>query len=232
MINKSRAKKMKNEMWKGNKGIYNKYIKRLLDIICSLLAMIVFSWLYVIIALLVRIKMGCPVIFKQERAGLIDKNTGNEKIFTLYKFRSMSNAKDANGNLLSNAQRLTKFGKILRASSLDELPEAWNILKGDMSIIGPRPLPVQYLPYYSEEERKRHSVRPGLSGWAQVNGRTAASWDKRFKYDVEYVNNISFLFDIKVIIKTISRVIKRSDIIEAGCQGDFDKYRKEQRGME
>lgn len=216
-------------MWKGVEGIYNRFIKRLLDIICSLLAMLFFGWLYAIIAILVCVKLGRPVIFRQDRPGRVDKKTGKEKIFSLYKFRSMSNAKDENGVLLPDAQRLTKFGRILRATSLDELPEVWNILKGDMSVIGPRPLAVQYLPYYTDEERKRHTVRPGLSGWAQVNGRTAASWEKRFKYDLEYVNNLSFLFDVKIIIQTVKKVITRSNIVEAGSQGDFDKYRLKQR---
>lgn len=209
----------------GVNGLYNRIIKRILDIICALLAMIVFCWLYAIVALLVRIKLGSPVVFEQQRPGKIDKRTGKEKLFYLYKFRSMSNAKDENGELLPDAQRLTKFGRILRATSLDELPEAWNILNGDMSVIGPRPLAVQYLPYYNEEERRRHTVRPGLSGWAQVNGRTAVSWEQRFKYDVEYVENVSFLFDVKIVFETVKKVLKRSDIVEAGCQGDFDKYR-------
>ena len=216
-------------MWKGVNGIYNRFVKRLLDIICSLLAMMFFCWLYAIIAILVYVNLGSPVIFRQNRPGRIDKKTGKEKIFSLSKFRSMSNVKDENGELLPDAQRLTKFGRILRATSLDELPEAWNILKGDMSVIGPRPLAVQYLPYYTDEERKRHTVRPGLSGWAQVNGRTAASWEKRFKYDVEYVDNLSFLLDVKIIIETVKKVIKRSNIVEAGSQGDFDKYRIKER---
>ena len=216
-------------MWKGVNGIYNRFVKRILDIVCSLLAMIFFCWLYAIIAILVYVKLGSPVIFKQDRPGRIDKKNGKEIIFSLYKFRSMSNAKDENGELLPDAQRLTKFGRMLRASSLDELPEVWNILKGDMSVIGPRPLAVQYLPYYTDEERKRHTVRPGLSGWAQVNGRTTASWEKRFKYDEEYVEKVSFLFDIKIIIETVKKVIKRSNIVEAGEQGDFDKYRIKQR---
>lgn len=214
---------------KGVNGHYNRFIKRILDIICALLAMIVFCWLYAIVALLVRIKLGSPVVFKQQRPGMINKKTGKEKLFNLYKFRSMSNARDENGELLPDAQRLTKFGRILRATSLDELPEAWNILKGDMSVIGPRPLAVQYLPYYNDEERRRHTVRPGLSGWAQVNGRTAVNWEQRFKYDVEYVDNVSFLFDVKVVLETVKKVLKRSDIVEAGCQGDFDKYRIRQR---
>lgn len=215
-------------MCKGVNGIYNRFIKRFLDIICAVLAMVVFSWLYVIVALLVRIKLGSPVIYKQQRPGKIDKKTGKEKIFNIYKFRSMSNAKDAKGSLLPDAQRLTRFGRLLRATSLDELPEAWNILNGDMSVIGPRPLVVKYLPYYNEEERRRHIVRPGLSGWAQVNGRTAASWEQRFKFDVEYVENISFFFDMKILVETVRKVIKRSDIVEAGSQGDFDKHRIKQ----
>ena len=215
-------------MCKGVNGIYNRFIKRFLDIICAVLAMVVFCWLYVIVALLVRIKIGSPVIYKQQRPGKMDKKTGKERIFNIYKFRSMSNAKDANGSLLPDAQRLTRFGRLLRATSLDELPEAWNILNGDMSVIGPRPLAIQYLPYYNEEERRRHIVRPGLTGWAQVNGRTAASWEQRFKYDVEYVENISFIFDVKILVETVRKVIKRSDIVEAGSQGDFDKYRIKQ----
>ena len=149
----------------------------------------------------------------------------DEKIFKLIKFRTMTNEKDAQGNLLPDDVRLNSYGKFLRSTSLDELPELFNILKGDMSVFGPRPLVPQYLPYYTEEERKRHSVRPGLSGWAQVNGRISASWEQRFKYDVEYVNNILFLFDVKIILETLRKVVKRADIVEAGSQGDFDKYR-------
>lgn len=140
----------------------------------------------------------------------------------------MTCEKDAEGKLLPDEERLTRYGKFLRSTSLDELPELFNILKGDMAVIGPRPLVPQYLPYYTEEERKRHSVRPGLSGWAQVNGRTSASWEQRFKYDVEYVNNVSFLFDVKIILETLKKVVKRADIVEAGSQGDFDEYRIKQ----
>lgn len=204
-------------------GPYEKYFKRPIDFCCGFAAVLVFWWLYLIIAILVRINLGSPVLFKQDRPGK------DEKIFKLYKFRSMSDARDENGDLLPDDVRLTKFGRFLRSTSLDELPEAFNIIKGDMSVVGPRPLAVQYLPYYTDEERKRHTVRPGLSGWAQVNGRTAASWEKRFKYDVEYVDNISFLFDFKIIIETVKKVIKRSNIVEAGRQGDFDKYRIKQR---
>lgn len=205
------------------KGIYEAFFKRLLDLVCGISALIVFWWLYLIVALAVRVKLGSPVLFKQERPGL------NGKIFKLYKFRSMSDERDEKGELRPDSERLTKFGKMLRATSLDELPEAFNIIKGEMSVVGPRPLAVEYLPYYTEEEMRRHSVRPGLSGWAQVNGRTAASWEQRFKYDIEYVDNITFLFDLKIIAETIKKVVKRSDIVEAGSQGDFDKYRIKQR---
>ena len=160
-------------------GPYEKYLKRPIDIICSLLALIVFSWLYLIIALLVRIKLGSPVLFKQERPGK------DEKIFNLYKFRTMTDERDEKGNLLPDEMRLTKFGKLLRATSLDELPEALNILKGDMSIIGPRPLLVRYLPRYNDEQHRRHEVRPGLSGYAQVHGRNNITWTEKFRLDVE-----------------------------------------------
>lgn len=205
-------------MFKGKNGIYNRFFKRLLDIICALLAIIVFWWLFLIIAILVRGKLGSPIIFKQARPGKINPKTGKEKIFYLYKFRSMTDEKDEDGNLLPDDKRLTKFGRILRSTSMDELPEVINILKGDMSIIGPRPLLVEYLPYYSEREHHRHDVRPGLSGWAQINGRNAIdSWEQRFKYDLEYVNNVSFSFDVKVIFMTVVKVLKRSDI-QVGSQ--------------
>ena len=200
-------------MLKGKNGFYNRYVKRIIDIICALLAIMVFWWLYLIVAVLVRIKLGSPIIFKQERPGKIDKKTGKETIFNLYKFRTMTDKRDVEGNLLPDDVRLTKFGRILRSTSLDELPEAFNILKGDMSVIGPRPLLVEYLPYYTKEEHHRHDVRPGLSGWAQINGRNAIdSCEQRFQYDLEYVKNVSFAFDIKVVLKTIEKVLKRSDI--------------------
>ncbi len=205
-------------MFKGKNGIYNRFFKRLLDIICALLAIIVFWWLFLIIAILVRVKLGSPIIFKQARPGKINPKTEKEKIFYLYKFRSMTDEKDEDGNLLPDDKRLTKFGRILRSTSMDELPEVINILKGDMSIIGPRPLLVEYLPYYSEREHHRHDVRPGLSGWAQINGRNAIdSWEQRFEYDLEYVNNVSFSFDVKVIFMTVVKVLKRSDI-QVGSQ--------------
>ena len=186
--------------------IYSKYIKRLLDILISLTFIVLFSWLYLILVILVRIKLGSPVLFCQERPGY------NEKIFKLYKFRTMTDKRDEKGNLLPDSERLTKFGSMLRSTSLDELPEMFNILKGDMSLIGPRPLLVEYLPYYTEEERLRHSVRPGLTGLAQVSGRNYLAWDKRLARDVEYVNHISFIMDIRIIIKTIMVVFKKEDV--------------------
>ncbi len=187
-------------------GIYGRYFKRLLDFILSLIALVVLSPVFLIIALLVRIKLGSPVLFKQERPGL------NEKIFTIYKFRTMTDERDENGELLPNHLRLTKFGRALRSSSLDELPELFNILKGDMSFIGPRPLLIEYLPLYNEQQRRRHAVRPGLTGLAQVNGRNAITWEEKFNYDLEYVDNLSFLLDLKILVKTIVKVLKREGI--------------------
>ena len=202
--------------------MYKHFFKRFFDILFSLIILALFWWVLAIVAIFVRVKLGAPVIFKQERPGK------NGKIFKLYKFRSMSNAKDENGKLLPDAQRLTKFGKLLRATSLDELPEIWNILKGDMSIVGPRPWAVRYLPYFTEEENRRHEVRPGLTGLAQVHGRTAASWDERLKYDITYVDKLSLWMDIKVLFLTVKKVFSRSDIVEAGCQGNFDDFRRKQ----
>ena len=187
-------------------GLYNKYIKRILDILISLTFIVLFFWLYLILVILVRIKLGSPILFCQERPGY------NEKIFKLYKFRTMTDKRDEKGNLLPDSERLTKFGSMLRSTSLDELPEMFNILKGDMSLIGPRPLLVEYLPYYTEEERLRHSVRPGLTGLAQVSGRNYLAWDKRLAKDVEYVNHISFIMDVRIIIKTIMVVFKKEDV--------------------
>ena len=205
-------------MFKGKNGIYNRYFKRMIDIICALLALGVFWWLYIIVAILVRVKLGSPIIFKQAIPGKIDPMTGKETIFYLYKFRTMTDARDINGLPLPDDVRLTKFGRLLRSTSLDELPEVINILKGDMSVIGPRPLLVEYLPYYTELEHHRHDVRPGLSGGAQINGRNAIdSWEQRFEYDLEYVDKISFLFDLKVIFLTVAKVLKRSDI-QVGSQ--------------
>lgn len=188
-------------------GPYERFFKRPIDILCALAAIIVFSWLYIIVAVLVRVKLGSPILFTQDRPGK------DEKIFKLYKFRTMTDAKDENGNLLPDDVRLTKFGKFLRSTSLDELPEAFNILKGDMSVIGPRPLLVSYLPYYTEEERQRHAVRPGLSGWAQVNGRNATPWDVRLKMDIDYVNHVTFAKDLKILFLTVYKTVKRADIL-------------------
>jgi len=210
-------------------GPYEKYFKRLLDVICSLTAIIMFCWLYIIVAVLVRIKLGSPVLFKQERHGKIDTETGREQIFTMYKFRTMSNVRDENGNLLPDEVRLTKFGRLLRSTSLDELPEAFNILKGDMSVIGPRPLVLQYLQYYTSEERHRHDVRPGLSGLAQVQGRNGLQWEERFAYDLKYVNYITFVGDVKLVLMTLKKVLKREGVTVRGTGKtmDFDTYRKE-----
>ena len=186
--------------------MYRKYIKRLLDFILSLFAIIILSPVLLIVALLIRIKLGSPVIFKQKRPGL------NEKIFTLYKFRTMTDAKDEQGNLLPDEIRLTKFGKLLRSTSLDELPELFNILKGDMSIVGPRPLLVRYLPLYNEHQKHRHDVRPGFTGYAQCNGRNAISWEEKFDLDVYYTKNLTLFMDIKIIIKTIKVVLFREGI--------------------
>jgi len=188
------------------------------------MAIILFSLVLVIVAVLVRIKLGRPVIFRQDRPGK------DEKVFTLYKFRTMIDARDDQGELLPDSERLTGFGHMLRSTSLDELPELFNILKGDMSIVGPRPLRIEYLPYYSEEQRRRHSVLPGLTGLAQIKGRNAIMWDERFAYDIEYVDNITFLTDLQIILATIKKVLLRDDIgarLEEGSDEgveDFDSY--------
>ena len=189
--------------------MYQKYIKRLLDIIISFTALVILSPVLLIVAVLVHIKLGSPVIFHQDRPGY------HEKVFKLCKFRSMTDARDENGNLQPDEVRLTKFGKALRATSLDELPELWNILKGDMSLIGPRPLLVKYLPLYNEFQRHRHDVKPGLTGWAQVNGRNTISWEQRFEYDVYYVNHISFWMDLKILFQTVAVVFRHNDVNSA-----------------
>ena len=187
-------------------GFYEKYVKRLIDIACSLVVLAIFWWLYIILAILVRVKLGSPVLFKQQRPGK------NEKIFNMYKFRTMTDVRDENGALLPDEVRLTKFGKALRATSLDELPEIFNILKGDMSLIGPRPLLVQYLPRYNETQHHRHDVKPGLTGYAQAHGRNAVSWEEKFDMDVWYVNHVSMKTDIKVVLDTVKTVVKREGI--------------------
>ncbi len=187
-------------------GVYRKYFKRPMDLVLSLVAIIVLSPILIIISILVRIELGSPVIFKQKRPGL------NERIFSIYKFRTMADTRDKNGELLSDSVRLTKFGKFLRFTSLDELPELFNILKGDMSIIGPRPLLTEYLPLYNQYQKRRHEVRPGLSGLAQVSGRNSISWEEKFNLDVEYVNKVAFIEDWKIIFKTIKKVFVREGI--------------------
>lgn len=208
--------------------MYKKYIKRLLDILISLCGIIMLSPVYLIVWILVRVKLGKPALFTQERPGK------DGKIFKLYKFRSMTDERDEKGELLPDEVRLTKFGRMLRATSLDELPELFTILKGDMSLIGPRPLLVKYLPYYTEEESHRHDVLPGLTGLAQVNGRNAIGWEQRFAYDLEYVNNIGFLLDLKILCMTIGKVLNRSGVLSGAEQTtvDFDIYRKEQGSKE
>lgn len=204
-------------------GFYELYIKRLLDIVCSLAAIIVFSWLYIIVAVLVRAKLGSPVLFKQPRPGKIDPKTGREKIFYMYKFRSMSDDRDENGNLLSDDVRLGKFGKTLRATSLDELPEAFNILKGDMSIIGPRPQLVRDMVFMTEEQRMRHTAKPGLSGLAQVNGRNDISWEEKLNWDLKYIEKVSFLEDMKIIFQTVVKAfVKQEGITDGNMATAYD----------
>lgn len=206
------------------KGIYEKYIKRLIDIVCSLAALIVLSPVLLVLTIVGAIKMKGNPFFTQERPGK------DEKIFKLIKFRSMTCEKDKEGNLLPDEVRLTKYGKVLRCTSLDELPELINILKGDMSIVGPRPLAIQYLPYYNEAERKRHSVLPGLTGLAQVNGRNAVNWPDRFAFDVAYVEDITFANDVRILFKTVEKVLQHRDITVRGTGKviDFDKYRQQE----
>lgn len=203
--------------------MYKKCVKRCLDFLLSLCGIIVISPILAVLCILVRVKLGSPIFFRQERPGK------NEKIFTLCKFRTMTDERDENGELLPDAVRLTKFGKFLRASSLDELPELFNILKGDMSIIGPRPLLVSYLPYYSEREKLRHSVRPGLTGLAQVSGRNFIDWDRRLDKDIEYVENLSFGMDLKVLWMTVQTVLGHSDEVAEdtnAAEGNFAQIRQ------
>lgn len=197
-------------------GPYEKYIKRLMDCFLATLAMIILAPIILITAILVRVKLGSPVLFSQERPGRIDPKTGKEKIFKLYKFRTMTDERDKNGKLLPDDVRLTSFGKILRSTSLDELPELLNIIKGDMAIVGPRPLLVKYLDRYTAEQRRRQEVRPGLTGLAMSTVRNSAGWDKKFELDVEYVDKVSFLLDLKIILWTVRIVLKREGINEPG----------------
>lgn len=204
-------------------GIYELYIKRLMDIACSLAAIIVFSWLYIIVAVLVRAKLGSPVLFKQPRPGKINPKTGREKIFYMYKFRSMSDERDENGNLLPDDVRLGKFGKALRATSLDELPEAFNILKGDMSIIGPRPQLVRDMVFMTDEQRMRHTVKPGLSGLAQVNGRNDITWEEKLNWDLKYIKKVSFFGDVRIIFQTVMNAfIKQKGITDGDMATAYD----------
>lgn len=202
--------------------MYQRFVKRFFDIIMSGAGLLILSPAYLVLAVLVRVRLGSPVLFRQERPGRC------EKIFTLKKFRTMTDKKDADGKLLPDCERLTSFGKFLRATSLDELPELWNIFVGDMSLIGPRPLLVSYLPYYTERERRRHSVRPGLTGLAQVSGRNFLAWDERLEKDVEYVEHITFINDVKILIKTVSVALKPGNVAEDTNQaeGNFAEIRK------
>ena len=199
-------------------GVYERVFKRPLDVICALLALTVFCWLYAVVAVLVKIKLGSPVIFKQARPGK------NEKIFNLYKFRTMTDEKDENGNPLPDEIRLKKFGKFLRKTSLDELPEAINILKGDMSVVGPRPLLVEYLSRYNSKQKRRHEVRPGLSGLAQVNGRNACSWEEKFDYDIQYVDKITFIGDVKIVFKTVFKSFFKQEGISSETSATMEVF--------
>ncbi len=203
-----------------NKGTYRKFLKRPMDFILSLLAIIVLSPVLIIVAILVRFKLGSPVLFKQKRPGL------NEKIFMMYKFRTMTDEKDGNGELLPDSVRLTKFGRMLRSTSLDELPELFNILRGDMSIVGPRPQLVRDMVFMSEEQRQRHSVHPGLTGWAQVNGRNNVTWEEKLSLDLDYIEDVSFVKDWKIIFMTVAKVFKKDDISTEGMDTaeDFGDY--------
>lgn len=203
-------------------SIYARYVKRVLDIVLSGAALLLLSPVILLLFVLVKIKLGSPVLFRQKRPGI------HENIFEMYKFRTMTDARDADGKLLPDDQRRTAFGQMLRRTSLDELPELFNILKGDMSLIGPRPLLIKYLPYYTAEEKIRHQVRPGLTGYAQVHGRNACVWEKRFQYDREYVEHLTFGMDCRILWRTVQKVLKGSDIVAPGVLEDFDEYRKKQ----
>ena len=209
-------------------GPYERFMKRPLDACLAALALVCLSPVMGVTALLVRAKLGSPVVFSQERPGRIDPKTGEEHIFRLYKFRTMTDARDADGNLLPDDERLTPFGKALRSTSLDELPELWNILKGDMAVVGPRPLLVRSLPLYSDRQRRRHEVRPGLTGYAQAHGRNALSWEERFEMDVAYVDRVTFLGDARVVLDTVSAVLRRDGVSSATSQ-TMEEFRGEGR---
>ena len=211
------------------KGLYEAVFKRFIDIIISALVIILFCWLYLILAIIVRLNLGSPIIFTQDRPGK------NGTVFKMYKFRSMSDKRDENGELLPDKMRLNKFGRILRSTSLDELPEFFNILKGDMSFVGPRPLLVKYLPFYNAHDMRRHEVRPGLTGLAQVSGRNAMSWKAKFEKDIEYVDNVTFLMDVKIILLTVKNVLRREGItFKDGHQSVMDYFEesRDARGMD
>lgn len=214
---------MKINMWVyyRKKGLYEKCIKRVLDVICSLIVIVFFWWIYLILAILVRVRLGTPILFKQPRPGMIYPYTNNEQLFDMYKFRTMSDAKDENGNLLPDEKRLSKFGKILRATSLDELPEIFNILKGDMSIIGPRPQLVRDKVFMSDEQRMRHTARPGLSGLAQVKGRNAITWEDKINWDLQYINRVTFLGDFRIMWQTLKKVFLRFNVTESNKEIDI-----------
>ena len=220
---KNKGKELRHKPY----GIYERFIKRPLDCFLSTGALVVLSPVMLVTALLVRVKLGSPVLFTQDRPGR------NEEIFKLYKFRTMTDERDENGELLPDDVRLTRFGKLLRSTSLDELPELFNIIKGDMAVVGPRPLLVEYLPYYTSEEKHRHDVRPGLTGLAQISGRNNVDWDKRFALDVEYINNISTLMDARVIIATAKNVFARTGIADNtnAVEGNFADIRRKNAGI-
>ena len=205
------------------RGFYEKYIKRLLDIICSSLFILLFAWLYAIIAILVRWRLGKPVIFKQPRPGIKDEKTCKEKIFDMYKFRSMTDERGPDGEFLPDEKRLGRFGKFLRSTSLDELPELFNILKGEMSFVGPRPQLVRDMVFMTEEQRMRHTARPGLTGLAQINGRNAISWEEKFEWDLKYIEKVTFWKDVKIMLGTVATVFKRSGITD-GANATVDDY--------
>ena len=210
---------------KRKQGFYEKYVKRACDVICAMLALILFSWLYLLLAILVKIKLGSPVIFKQPRPGIVDDKTGTEKIFYMYKFRTMTNEKDGEGNLLPDEQRLTHFGKLLRVTSMDELPELLNVLKGEMSLIGPRPQLVRDMVFMTDRQRMRHTARPGMSGLAQIKGRNCVAWDEKLEWDLKYIEKISLWGDVKILFATIVMLLKKEEAGKEICGTDItDDY--------